>query len=129
MLIEAYFQLFASWISSYPFIVTSDINYQARRPSLGFIRGEMQFRDGSILHVREFVDVEDRIDRLAYAYQYMTSTGHLIFRYDNADHHKYLQLATHPHHKHDGAEDRIVASSIRDFSAVLQEIERTIPFN
>jgi len=56
--------------------------------------------DSSILHWREFVDVEITADRLMYVYQYMDSSDRIVFRYDN--HHKKLNLSTHPHHKHEG---------------------------
>jgi len=37
-------------------------------PTQGCIRGELYFIDGSILHVREFLDVETTMERLTYAY-------------------------------------------------------------
>ncbi|GJQ51057.1 MAG: DUF6516 family protein [Candidatus Kuenenia stuttgartiensis] len=58
--------------------------------------------DSSILHWREFVDVEITADRLMYVYQYMDSSDRIVFRYDNTGHHKKLNLSTHPHHKHEG---------------------------
>jgi len=67
--------------------------------------------DGSLLHFREFVDTEYTIDRKIYAYQYMNNRKQIVFRYDNSDHHQHLNLPTHPHHKHDGSEEIIVAST------------------
>jgi hypothetical protein len=47
------------------------------------LRGIVYFQDGTILHIREFVDVELSIDRGKYSYQYMDQDDRLIFRYEN----------------------------------------------
>jgi hypothetical protein len=83
--------------------------------------------DGSLLHLREFVDVEIEIDRLMYVvYQYMDAAKSLIFRYDNTGHHKELGLPTYPHHKHEGSEDNVVSSSAPDLASILGEIEALV---
>ena len=92
----------------------------------GLIRGEVYFVDGSILHLREFLDVETDVERLTYVYQYMDAVQRLIFRYDNSGHHKQLNLSTYPHHKHIGLEGSVIASSAPDLDAVLQEIEALV---
>ncbi|WP_263983390.1 toxin-antitoxin system TumE family protein [Nostoc flagelliforme] len=51
-----------------------------------------------MLHLREFVYVEISPDRKMYSYQYMNSENNLIFRYDNTEHHRKLNLTTFPHH-------------------------------
>ncbi len=107
-------------------VQTSIVTYDSRGPFEGYIRGELTLIDGSTLHVREYVDVELLIERLTYAYHYSDPNGTLVFRYDNTDHHRRLNLPTHPHHKHDGAEERVVASSAPDLAAVLAEIETRI---
>jgi len=57
-----------------------------------------------------------------YKYHYMTTKNELIFRYDNAKHHK--ELKNFPHHKHiDGA---ILDCLEVDLEEVLKEIERII---
>lgn len=53
----------------------------------------------------------------------MSPTKHMIFRYDNTGHHRELGLATYPHHKHEGSENKVFASSAPDLGAVLEEIE------
>jgi hypothetical protein len=82
--------------------------------------------DGSVLSLREFVDVETTIDRLMYVYHYMDATKTLIFRYDNTGHHRKLKLPTYPHHKHEGQEDNVIPSSAPTLAAVLNEIEQTV---
>jgi len=74
-------------------------------------------------HLREFLDVEITVERLMYAYQYMTASEALNFRYDNTGHHKPLNLPTYPHHKHEGSEDHVIASHAPELADVLQEIE------
>ncbi|MEW5766252.1 MAG: DUF6516 family protein [bacterium] len=48
----------------------------------------------------DFMEVKntDVSAKIKYRYHYMTSQQALIFRYDNAPHHR--QLKTFPHHKH-----------------------------
>jgi hypothetical protein len=100
--------------------------YDKRSTHAGFIRGELYFVDGSILHVREYVDVETKVDRLMYVYHYMAATQTLIFRYDNTGHHQELNLPTFPHHKHEQYEDKILPVSAPDLTIVLTEIERFV---
>jgi hypothetical protein len=98
------------------------MTYDKRARHEGFIRGELYFVDGSVLHMREFVDVEDGIDRFTYVYQYTNAEQTLVFRYDNTGRHKKLNLPTYPHHKHVGDEGVVVASSAPSLAQVLDEI-------
>lgn len=100
--------------------------FEKRSSYEGFIRGQLFFVDDSVLHLREYVTVEIAPDRLTYAYQYMTATNALVFRYDNSGHHRKLKLSTYPHHKHEGAEDNVIPSSAPALSGVLSEIELQI---
>jgi len=100
--IERYFQQTRDVIDHCLCVQDADVDYDRRDKSTGFIRGNITFRDGSILHVREFTSVLAGVNRLMYSYQYMSAAKILIFRYDNADHHHHLNLSSHPHHKHDG---------------------------
>jgi len=121
--IEAYFQQIRELIDSCRVVTFSDVNYHKQGIDIGFIRGNIYFIDGSILHFREFVDIALVAERLMYSYHYMSTDKHLLFRYDNADHHHELALSTHPHHKHDGDEETIVASTGPTLADVLTEIE------
>lgn len=126
MRIEAYFQQLRETIDTCPIVHSFNVTYDKRGSHEGFIRGEVYFVDGSILHLREFVDVEIGVDRLTYVYQYMDSAKKLVFRYDNTGHHKELNLPTYPHHKHEGSEYNVVASSAPDLTTVLGEIETLV---
>jgi hypothetical protein len=126
--IEVYFQQVRKIIDSCPFLRLSTVTYDKRGSHEGFIRGELDFVDGSVLHLREFVDVEIAVDRLMYVYQYMGAAGNLVFRYDNTGHHRKLNLSTYPHHKHQGSEDNVVASSAPDLKTALDEIAAMVRF-
>ncbi len=126
MRVEDYFREIQGIIDSHPFVHLSDISYKKRGRCEGFIRGELYLVDGSVLHLREFVDVEFAPDRLMYAYQYIDSSGRLVFRYDNTGHHKKLGLPTYPHHKHHGGEENVIASMAPMLSDVLREIESLV---
>lgn len=126
MRIEDYFQYIQKIIESFAFIHLSEVSYTKRGSYEGFIKGELHFVDGSMLHLREFVDVEIITERLMYAYQYQDSSNNLIFRYDNTGHHKKLGIATYPHHKHQGSEENVFPASAPDLQTVLMEIESLI---
>ena len=100
-----------------------DITVEDRGKDRGFIRGEINFKDGTLLHWREFVNVKITMERGMYSYQYMTASKELIFRYDNTEHHKKLNLPNYPHHKHDGSQDNIVSSNAPTLADVLEEIK------
>ena len=123
MRIEDYFRQVREMLDACPLIESSSVTYDERASYEGFIQGELYLRDGSVLHFREFVDVETTVERLLYSYQYMTPAPKLVFRYDNTGHHRKMGLATYPHHKHEGEESRVVASQPSDLSQILSEIE------
>jgi hypothetical protein len=107
-------------------VQSSSITYDKRSTHEGFIRGEIYFVDESMLHLREFVDVESTVEHLLYVYQYMDARQQLQFRYDNTGHHKQLNLPTYPHHKHMGSDKQIVPASAPDLATVLGEVETLV---
>ena len=123
MRIEHYFKQLQATIEACTSLQTFSLTYDKRSTYEGFIRGELIFVDGSVLHLREFVDVELSVERLTYVYQYMTAAQTLVFRYDNTGHHRQLNLPTYPDHKHEGSEANVIASPAPDLTAVLREIE------
>ena len=126
--IEDYFQQLQDLVSECAAIQSHRLTTDKRSTHEGFISGELYFADDSVLHLREFVDVELLVERLLYVYQYMTASGHLIFRYDNTGHHKKLNLPTYPHHKHERSETNILPSPAPELAAVLSEIETLIDY-
>ena len=128
MRIEAYFRHIHETVGRFPFVLSHNITCDKRGTHEGFVRGEFCMADGSVLHIREFVDVELRAELLAYAYQHISAEGKLVFRYDNTGHHKNLGLSTYPHHKHNGSESNVIAATEPTLRSVLQEIGDTIEF-
>lgn len=126
MLIEEYLQDLKSSIESFSIIHNFTINLDKRADYLGFLAGEIVFRDNSLLMWREFVDIKLNVERGMYSYQYMTVNKKLVFRYDNVKHHKKLNLPNYPHHKHDGLENNVISSNAPTLLNVLREIERLI---
>ncbi|MGQ9627216.1 MAG: toxin-antitoxin system TumE family protein [Anaerolineae bacterium] len=126
MLIVDYFWEIQKLITACEIVHSSSITYDERTAYIGFIRGDVHFLDGSVLHFREFVNVESGTDRYIYAYQYMRGSQ-MVFRYDNTGHHRKLSLPTFPHHRHDGFTGRITASPAPNLAAVLDEIRRLLP--
>lgn len=126
MLIEEYFQQLREVIEACKVVQSFNFNPEKRSDFQGFIVGEITFANGSVLYWREFADVKTIIERGMYSYQYMNAMKDLIFRYDNARHHKKLNLPNYPHHKHEGSEDNIVSSNAPMLADVLNEIERLL---
>lgn len=71
MLIETYFERIRNLLTNSAIIQTFEIDTEKRTESLGFIRGNITFIDGSRLYIREFVEVEISIDRGKYSCQYI----------------------------------------------------------
>lgn len=122
-MIKAYFEEIRGLLESLIIVRSFEIDFQKRDIDEGFIRGNIYFVNGSILHFREFVSVQTRIERKMYSYHYMDASNNLIFRYDDAEHHQELNLSSFPHHKHEGREDNILSSNSPTLAEVLQEIE------
>ncbi len=120
-MIEQYFQSLLDLLASLPFIESSNVNLEKRGDLAGFIRGEVEFRDGSSLFFfRELIDLRLPLQKIMYAYHYQKANGEQIFRYDNTAHHK--SVSTFPYHKH--TDDRkVISSDVPSLEQVLREIE------
>ena len=79
------------------------------------------FPKNTILEIRIVVRVVgDALYRVAYSFHYMVGEGTTIFRYDNSDHHPNLENP--PHHKHEGAEERVVGCPQPSVHLIRDEI-------
>jgi hypothetical protein len=95
------------------FLISDDYN--------GLLRCRIHFWDDSFLDIYETVSTELGYPvRISYAYTYLRA-GKRTFRYDNAPHHP--EIATFPHHKHIGAEERLAPTDQPTLSQILAEIE------
>ena len=122
-MIEQYFQSILDLLASLPFVESSNVNLEKRGDLAGFIRGEVEFRDGSsLLFFRELIDLRLPLQKVMYAYHYQKASGELIFRYDNTAH---QSISTFPIHKHLISGD-VMSSEIPSLEQVLREIEEFI---
>ena len=99
------------WILSFNFSVDSRSNY------IGFIQGNLEFIQGNCLLFKEYVDLQESVEKLSYSFHYQDSENKLIFRYDNAKHKPDLGYTNHKH-----IENKIIPSQIPDIEQVILEI-------
>jgi hypothetical protein len=117
--ITDYFRQIDDVISNCPAIISKEILFEQRTKYIGFVKGQLTFRDGSELHFKEFVDTEADIIKYKYGYHYQKDNK-LIFRYDN---HPYSAREHIPLlHKHVSNEEKIIPASIPSLENVLKEI-------
>jgi hypothetical protein len=121
--IDSYFQLIHTILASSPVIKSQDVFAEKRTLTEGYLRANIVFSDGSLLHFRELVTTEPDIQRISYTYHYQRADETIVFRYDDSPHFPLLPNA--PHHKHIG-ESEVVSSEAPDLPSVLSEIERLI---
>jgi hypothetical protein len=119
-LIEDYFKSILDLLAPLPFVENPRIDFEKRAETVGFIRGEIGFKDGSVLHFRELIDLRRPLRLVMYAYHYQNPEGTLVFRYDNTAHH--MHVGTFPNHKHT-SDGSIVSAQAMALDAVLREIE------
>lgn len=120
-MIDSYFQELQSLIAAVSFVTAVSLQTERRSDTIGFVRGDLTFEDGSRLHFREFVRQEENAaaERYTYIYHYQSPEGKPVFRYDNTNHYPLLENA--PHHKHVGLND-VIPSEMPDLRRILREI-------
>ncbi len=78
-----------------------DLQIDQRSTLRGFIKGQVNFSDNSVLHFREFIDTTLIESKITYTYHYQFVDGTLAFRYDNALHRPLLSQREHKHSSND----------------------------
>ena len=96
-MIEAYFAEIEVIVQGFPSVRSYALRKKVYNRKQGYIGGTIVFENGYRLDFIEVKDIEVT-GRAKYRYQCMDEHQALVFRYDNAPHHKHLQ--TFPHHKH-----------------------------
>lgn len=111
-------------LSSSPIILSSNLQKQFGSDNdTVYIKGNIMVIDSSVLEIALFagrsrgVLVVDK-----YRFHYMDRRGRLIFRYDNAPHHK--EISSFPNHKHTSS--GVAESSRPSIQDVLNEISAFI---
>lgn len=123
-MIDEYFAELMRTLAGSRIVRSHEVIFDKRDPDSGYVRANVYFIDGSLLHSREFVTIESGVDRFTYVYHYQGADGAFVFRYDNTSH--FPELANFPHHKHIGKETNVTSASPPDLAAVLNEIEALI---
>lgn len=86
----------------------------------GIVEARLRFWDGSLLHfVEVLIEQGVILNKVDYVYHYQSQDGQLIFRYDNAPHHRHV--STFPHHKH--TQQGIEPATPPHLGDVLREID------
>ena len=109
-------------IDDYGFAESIEIKVEIRAAKQAEAKAKIVLVDGSVLHIREYVDAEYKVEIISYAYQYQDEKGKLIFRYDNARHKPELGFKDHKHFN-DGS---IAQSTMPDLSDVVDEVIKYI---
>jgi hypothetical protein len=120
MLLNTYQNNIVSIIQKYVdngYILSFNFSVDARSNHIGFIQGSLEFLQGSRLSFREYVDLQESIEKLSYSFHYQDRDNNLIFRYDNAQHKPDLGYVEHKHIR-----DKIISSKIPDIEQVILEI-------
>ena len=118
-MIESYFAQVEQVLQAFPSIRSYTLKKKVYNSKQGYIGGSIIFENR---HRLDFVQVKDleTTGKIKYRYQYMDENQAMVFRYDNAPHHKEIQ--TSPHHKHTLSDvEKSVEPTLHD---VLLEIAR-----
>jgi len=115
-LIFEYFKEVELRLKNTEIIADKSIDLREFSSTEGMLRGRLLFLDGSMLEFMEYLQEENR---LKYRFHLMDKEGNMVFRYDNAPHHK--DVSTFPHHKH--LPGNVAESDDKGIMDVLDEIE------
>lgn len=126
MLIEEYFVHLERAFASCLYMTQTTLTKEKRALHIGFIKGTATFTQGIQLFLMEFVRTEPRLVKTKYRYHCQNTKGNLLFRYDNAPHHR---ISTFPHHKHVRTTvrgERIIPGEPPTIETILSEITELI---
>ena len=100
MSLDEYLDLFRKTMEKfekYGYADIVEIREEVRANKQAILIAKVALIDGSILHIKEYIDAKYGIDRVSYADQYQDRTDQLIFMYDNAAHRPALGFKEHRH--------------------------------
>jgi len=119
-MIEDYFLQVEEILREFPSIRSRVLTQKVYNHFQGYISGKIVFENGHSLEFAEVVDTE-QTTKVKYRYQYMDEKQLLIFRYDNAPHHK--EVKSFPHHRH--TPNKVTDSNEPGLNNILLEIARS----
>jgi hypothetical protein len=115
-LISEYFREIELRLKNTEIITDKSVDYREFSAREGMLRGRLLFIDGSMLEFMEYLQEENR---LKYRFHLVDKESNMVFRYDNAPHHK--DVSSFPHHKH--LPSNVTESDDKGIMDVLDEIE------
>ena len=123
-MISAFIESVEEAISLSSIVVSSDIQkYFGPSNKEVYITGKLTFIDLSSLELSIYaLDRGKKLICDKYRFQYMDSANRLVFRYDNAPHHK--EISSFPMHKH--LPDKVIEAPLPDFKQLMDEISALI---
>jgi hypothetical protein len=123
-MIQRYVDDLEKVLGSHPTILSSTLQKQIGPDSKTiYLKGSITFIDLSILEISVFAAAaRNKIVIDKYRFQYMDKKSKLVFRYDNAPHHR--ELPMFPDHKH--LPDRVNPSALPSLTEILNEISAVI---
>jgi hypothetical protein len=116
-MIGDYFEFLKKVANKNPEVVNFRLIREVIGVKKGFIRFVLELRDGSWLHVFEYVD--SGLHKIDYSFHWQNNNNKLISR--NALHHP--EIETFPHHLHEGEE--IKPSQEPTFVEILKMLEKS----
>ena len=124
-IIHDHFNTIEAWLLQSPVVIGYKIISKEIAPTDGKFRVKVNFVDGGMAELFEYVIVSERDLNLSkYSFHWQDKHGNLKCRWDNAPHHPELPNA--PHHKHNADQSVESVFKILDIFGVLEEIERTL---
>lgn len=118
-MIDDYFLEFSEIISHLDIITNHSITNKKIDDYSGIIRGKI-YIDNYCLELLEIIFLfnNPQKEKKKYSYHFMDENDVLIFRYDNAYHHR--EIKTFPHHKH--LPDKVISCDEPNIKSVIKEI-------
>ena len=119
MNVREYYSQIEGTINNCSIVTHFSIDLDEIDQHIGYLKGELELIDGSVLHFIEFIEIQKKTaNRLKYKYHLQSENGDLIRRWDNVPHHQ--EIDTFPNHMHD--EKGVHASSNIDLKTIIDKI-------
>ena len=120
---------YLAWIKSIitlcPEVVNFTILREEAQTDKGLWRYRVILKNGSFLEMFEFFKIESgKVEIIKYSFHWQTENRELIKRWDNPPHHP--EIATYPHHVHDGAEDVVSPYLPVDIEEIFKQVRSLI---
>ncbi len=119
-MITEYFRSIEQLLRNSKLIADKSVDFKEFSSNEGMVRGRLLFLGGYVLTFMEYIQIGK--ERPKYRFNLSDSKGSMVFRYDNAAHHR--DIPTFPHHKHTSNE--VMSSGEIGLSDVISEIESMI---